>query len=446
MSATTSSGSRTSDAALKATLAGLFAADAPSRWSVPVLFLSSVVSPCAADPEPLPWLPTTNATISKTVPRSVEITRHDEPLYPHPAGGKQLRGAARLGARLPLFGATTAAGCLGRWLLVGASAWVCEEQVRLSSWPADEAGVAPAFGDGLPYRYSFVGEDGSFGYAALHSAEDGVPAAQFEPGFSVAALRTEPKPATGELYTQTTHALWVPTRDLRPANPSQFEGVEIDAGHLDAAWIFGEDAPLHAEPHGKRTGTSIPPLTRIHVEEEIAKWGKAFVRVSEGWLEAARVRRATPRAAPQGLLPDERWIDVDTARQTLVAYEGERPVFATLVSTGRGNAGSAEATPIGEHRIWVKLSSTDMTNLEDDAAGDYYAIEDVPWVMFFKDGYGLHGAFWHRSFGSKRSHGCVNLAPRDAQRLFRWASPRMPSGWHAVHPGPHDLGTRVVVR
>jgi len=87
-----------------------------------------------------------------------------------------------------------------------------------------------------------------------------------------------------------------------------------------------------------------------------------------------------------------------------------------------------------------------MTNLEDDDAQKYYAIEDVPWVMFFREGYGLHGAFWHRSFGHVRSHGCVNLSPLDAERLFAWAGPHLPAGWTAALPTDYDPGTLVRVR
>ena len=87
-----------------------------------------------------------------------------------------------------------------------------------------------------------------------------------------------------------------------------------------------------------------------------------------------------------------------------------------------------------------------MTNLEDDDANGYYAIEDVPWVMFFHKGYGLHGAFWHRAFGHVRSHGCVNLTPGDAKWLFDWTSPALPPGWSAVLPTPDEPGTLVRVR
>ena len=87
-----------------------------------------------------------------------------------------------------------------------------------------------------------------------------------------------------------------------------------------------------------------------------------------------------------------------------------------------------------------------MDNLEDEEARRYYAIQDVPWVMYFARGYGLHGTFWHRSFGQKRSHGCVNLAPLDAEWLFFWTSPQVPAGWTAALPTQYEQGTLVRVR
>jgi lipoprotein-anchoring transpeptidase ErfK/SrfK len=145
-------------------------------------------------------------------------------------------------------------------------------------------------------------------------------------------------------------------------------------------------------------------------------------------------------------LAGERWIDVDLETQTLVAYEGRRPVFATLVSTGKGPPGTPLGTPRGTHRIWIKLLTSDMDNLEDENASRNYRMEDVPWVQYFSKGVGLHGAFWHRSFGQVRSHGCVNLAPLDAERLFWWTAPRLPAGWTAAFPTGHEPGTVVRVR
>src|SRR5690606_26136503 len=108
------------------------------------------------------------------------------------------------------------------------------------------------------------------------------------------------------------------------------------------------------------------------------------VRIDEqSWLRARDLRQPTSAPPPDEILPGERWIDIELATQTLVLYEGDRPIFATLVSTGRGAQGTERATPKGVHRIWVKLRTTNMSNLSDEDATRLYAIEDVPYVQFF---------------------------------------------------------------
>ena len=120
----------------------------------------------------------------------------------------------------------------------------------------------------------------------------------------------------------------------------------------------------------------------------------------------------TPTASPAspGEQVEDRWIDVDISEQRLTAYENGVPVRTTLVSTGLPNT----PTPTGQFRIWVKLRYDDM------AGADYY-IEDVPYVMYFYEGYGLHGVTWHGNFGHPMSHGCVNLPTAEAAWLFQWA-------------------------
>jgi lipoprotein-anchoring transpeptidase ErfK/SrfK len=172
-----------------------------------------------------------------------------------------------------------------------------------------------------------------------------------------------------------------------------------------------------------------------------------YYRVSDkDWLRAEDVVQPVASAAPAEVRPGERWIDVDLKRQTLAVYIGDQPVFATLVSTGKGAPGSETETPVGRFRIWAKLRTSDMDNLENVQVKENYAIEAVPWVMFFHKGYGLHGAFWHNRFGETRSHGCVNLTPRDAERVFHWTSPRLLPGFSAVHPTAHEPGTLIRVR
>ncbi len=64
--------------------------------------------------------------------------------------------------------------------------------------------------------------------------------------------------------------------------------------------------------------------------------------------------------------------------------------------------------------------------------GEDFELRDVPYVQYFKEGYALHGAYWHDGFGRPKSHGCINLAPEDARRLFWWTAPHLPPRWHSA--------------
>jgi lipoprotein-anchoring transpeptidase ErfK/SrfK len=105
-----------------------------------------------------------------------------------------------------------------------------------------------------------------------------------------------------------------------------------------------------------------------------------------------------------------RWIDVDLSDQMTYAYEGDQMVAAFLVSTGTW----LHPTVTGQFYIYVKYEYADM-------AGPGYYLPDVPYVMYFYEGYGLHGTYWHSNFGTPMSHGCINLTIPDSEWLFYWA-------------------------
>lgn len=114
-----------------------------------------------------------------------------------------------------------------------------------------------------------------------------------------------------------------------------------------------------------------------------------------------------------------RWIDVDLTRQTVSAYEGDVAVNSFVVSTGTWQT----PTVTGEYHVYVKLRTSDMS-------GPGYYLPNVPYVMYFYQGYGLHGTYWHHNFGTPMSHGCVNLQTDDAGWLFDWASVGTPVHVH----------------
>ena len=112
-----------------------------------------------------------------------------------------------------------------------------------------------------------------------------------------------------------------------------------------------------------------------------------------------------------------KWIAVNVTNQTIVAYEGDWPVFSGRVSTGLPRT----PTPIGTFRVFTKLVADDMRG-GSYAVGDYYYLPRVPWVMYFAaGGYAIHGTYWHSNFGNPMSHGCVNLETDNARWLFDWA-------------------------
>jgi lipoprotein-anchoring transpeptidase ErfK/SrfK len=127
--------------------------------------------------------------------------------------------------------------------------------------------------------------------------------------------------------------------------------------------------------------------------------------------------------------PAEKRIMVYLAEQALSAFEGEREVFRTRISSGANYFGEdgvtiLNGTPIGRKYIWSKRISRQMMG------GDLVTGYDVPgigWVTYFAgDGAAIHSTYWHNNYGLPQSHGCLNCTPADSQWLFRWTTPHVP--------------------
>ncbi len=170
----------------------------------------------------------------------------------------------------------------------------------------------------------------------------------------------------------------------------------------------------------------------------------------EAIFEGRRV--AAPLAATEIRFPvlgvtagEEKWIEVDLSEQKLKAWEGDKLFLETAIASGL----PWWPTPTGEFRIWVKLRYTTM---EGGSGKYYYNLPNVPYVMYFEGsgvpswkGFGLHGTYWHNSFGTPRSHGCVNLPTPVAEKLYYWVSPILPDGKRSVFASGDNLGTRIVI-
>lgn len=118
-----------------------------------------------------------------------------------------------------------------------------------------------------------------------------------------------------------------------------------------------------------------------------------------------------PTPGPNNSGNTGRWIDVDLTHQMVYAYEGNTLVNSFVVSTGTWQ----HPTVTGQYHVYIKYRYKHMS-------GPGYSLPDVPFTMFFYQGYAIHGTYWHNNFGTPMSHGCVNLSIPDAEWMYNWAS------------------------
>lgn len=318
-------------------------------------------------------------------------------------------------------------------------------------------------------------------------------------------------------FAVTVDLRLIPTTKVKPDTGSAFHGIAVPAGlAMPFAWVLKSDSKSYriaregeaAKPSGDAPKRAIVPLS-----------GKATISAGSRYYQARRDPEqylaagdlgivAPPPAWPAIAEQGQKWIDISLGQQTLVLYEGKRPFYATLISSGRDRLGDPEtslATPRGTFRIQSKhvaaamdsqensnvsggtrahssapapetratierlkaakkrgdkLDEDDqrrLLNIEKGRHPEYgitmrrgsrnFELRDVPWIQYFASGYALHGAYWHDVFGIPRSHGCVNLSPIDARVVFNWTDPPVPDGWHGINVGS-DMGegTTVIVR
>ena len=373
--------------------------------------------------------------------KSVEVVNDGAPVMLAPNGSSRRRGTVGAGTRLGFTRRVFGEGCsTGVWYETSDQLFICEGHVQPSPEPPgpkrDELAGPSAR---LPQRYAFVRFDGTRAYAH--------PSDYFRSDYSEALGKGYGIVITGEQvyegveFIRTRRYLWIERGSVHFVDGSAFTGVKLRRGKpLDVAWVSPRPAKLYDKPGG-RVRKHLDRHTAVHVQANQGAWSKL---AGGGWMRTASLARAALVEPPEGVAPTDRWLDIDIDQQILIAYEGPRPIFATLVSTGRNSKQSE--TPIGVFQIWAKLEYSDMDDIERTDVDKNYSIQDVPWVQFFKGSYGFHAAFWHNDFGRRRSHGCINLSPADARYLFQFSQPILPPGWNAILPMPEDRPTAVQVR
>lgn len=418
--------------------------------------------------------------VTRPMPYRYGFVRTTTPLYLRvPTAAEQHAGELGLQANLDWF--RSAEGAAAQKGALGAN----DVAPPPGAKKATEMTEGELFGgqsndDPLPFWLT-GGQRGIPNVSGFDAAKDAVSANRVRRHAGIAFIGSfvAGKDALERRFAVTTDLRLIPTSKVKPESASAFHGMEIREGTKLPftitrkegmyAYRVGKGPPQRAEP--------VPRLTVVRLTGKTARREGTTYRETEGgnWFKASELSIVgPPKELPQVAARGEKWIDVSIENQTLVMYEGTRPVFVTLVSTGAAGLESSlrsNATVRGTFRVLKKhvtatmdsnespSTSSDSSHVERDVSNDkrdkddgqkhgggggQFELRDVPWVQYFDRGYALHAAYWHDQFGTPRSHGCVNLSPIDAHRLFQWTEPRVPGGWHGVNAA--DDGTTVHVR
>jgi lipoprotein-anchoring transpeptidase ErfK/SrfK len=376
-------------------------------------------------------------------------------------------------------------------------------------------------------------------------------------------------------FAVTTDYRLAPASKIKPDTGSAFHGVELDDKlTLPVAFIRSQGARAYKVVHGK-----VVPLDDLEHRRVIGLTGtmrtlegvKYYRTTDKRWVGQQDVGLAVqPSTWPEDAEKGKKWIEISITNQTLVLWEGKRPVYATLISSGQDGLDDPKkttATVRGTFHIRNKHISAMMDSNESSSVGGRanttavataiegpaeaddedrkpdkpaaaavkpkpksaakdakdakdaktavnadrktppkgdkalknpkvaakdpkstgkdpngakakasadakaksspiekeaprkgdgaygvtrrrgegtFQLRDVPFIQYFESGYALHAAYWHDVFGTPRSHGCVNLSPVDAHRIFLWTDPPLPEGWHAVNASD-DMGEGTTV-
>lgn len=389
--------------------------------------------------------------------RSLELTRSIA-VRIEPRKQSERYGTIAARTRVAWKRVSTNDDCSKRWVEIEPYGWICEYYLRPSE-KLPEGVELPRLerGELVPGVYGKVIAEVPMIYHRLFPRErrEGV-----EEMFEARALEGSVNVRRYDQVVVDEVEYWrindrgrreyVPRESLREHRPSTLHGMRLgdDTGRtLPVAFAMRPDrltgkVPIYSAARRGRLVERISGRTPLAILDTVvdSKDRPVSYRVGENrWIRAVHVRLAQATPRPDRVGEREHWFDIDLDTQILVAYEGDLPVYTTLLTSGSNKY----RTPTGMFRVWVKFSEKNMSDLAGEAP---YSVATVPWAQFYDKDFALHTAYWHDKFGTRRSHGCINLAPRDARFLYFWSEPEVPPGWSMAKGTPRHPGSLVRIR
>lgn len=238
-------------------------------------------------------------------------------------------------------------------------------------------------------------------------------------------------------WTQIDEGQWVPSNVLTDdVLISRYSGVFLPEEELPypMAWTMKHLNPATA-PGGEPWPDNpfLYRYTRVNLYTSVEVDGKLWYQIGVNqWVHQFDVAKITPIERPEGV-DTHKWVGVDLYEQTLIAYEGDTPVFSTLIASGLKDWPTNE----GMFHVYLRYPRTTMSGAQQQE--DFYFLQEVPWTQYFDGDIALHGTYWHDGFGYRHSHGCVNMSITDAKWLYDWGADEFD------YSIPNDKGMAVYV-
>ena len=224
----------------------------------------------------------------------------------------------------------------------------------------------------------------------------------------------------GTFYQDAT-GHWMNGEYVKKVAVPYFQGYLVkDQMEGAFGWVL-QDTRSRVAPgySADETTHSYHRLDMVHIYDSQVVDNMEWEMVGPGeWIEHRFIGRVTPNTTPPAGVTNGRWIEVNLYDQTLMVYDHQKLIFATLVASGS----DPFYTKPGLFKIYKKLVNDEMYGAFEADRSDFYYLEDVPYIMYYDEARALHGAYWNTMLGYPASHGCVNLSVADAHWLFDWAN------------------------
>jgi hypothetical protein len=350
-------------------------------------------------------------------------------------------------------------GCDGGWYPVRPRGFVCLEEggtLDMRHPTLATMAIQPQMEAAAPYTYARIKKNGDLFEvdSDREQAVRKVGSISSQSGIAVVgSWEAADEDGSTRRLAMLTNGRFVDTTLLDKASVSEFQGVTLDektqlpVGFVVkrgvAAWSLEGAAPERKEELNFHQ--TLPLTGRFRTLSDEKYWelsGERWVRHRDVTAIAAR------DAFPEFVTGEQRWVDVSVVMGTAVAYEGKRPVYATLVSVGKDRLGEEIPDPVITQRGEFRIVGKHITALNANVNGFANRVEiyDAPWTLELASGQFLHGAYWHNRFGIEHGPGNVQLSPADARWIWLWSTPEVPEGWHAVVDIPETEALIVNVR